>query len=350
MANSRKKYRRKSNNARQTPAQHILSYLLEMKKMAEEGNTKKFDVGRRYSGMPYNAFTGHQYAGFHNVIMLTIAAIVHGYTDPRFVTMGKAKEIGANFKGQKSTMLWAPVPVKKKDEETDEDKIVGIRFHDFRVFNVDQLANKDELDIPPLQRATWGDLSALQRLEAVKKHALKNFKQMPEFKEDGMVVAPHYRSHSHTIVLPPTNQYESIDLFAQSLIHEIMHATGAESELKRFKKQEADFHSSDASYAFEEMVAQFSTAYLLVYYQFDHDAGTSADYALGWSRRIENEPELFEKVITEAMAVIRHTLKDNPLPSLMVNEEISSEEKLVILDANDLSMERVEEVSTAQAA
>ncbi len=326
----KKSYRRKSSNmVKQTPEQKILEHLLLIKDQVIEREVLPFDVGR-FAYMPFNAFTKHSYRGMYNLLMLMMQCFTHGWEDPRFVTVGKAKEIKADFRKQPTTMLWAPVIIKGRNEETGEEEVKAIRFRAFRVFNVEQFANRDELCIPPLPRSRWGDTPIMERIEAVREHALANFKVEPAFIEKAMISSPHYRPDSHEIVLPPPAEYHKPERFVQSLLHELMHATGAPSELNRFKKHKADFHGKRAQeYGYEEMVAQFATAFLITEYGFKHESKSSAAYILSWYKAIEDKPELLGQSIREAMSVIRHVLKDNPLPDYSQDEEMAEPEMAV---------------------
>ena len=184
-----------SHLVKQTPEQKILEHLLSIKQQVLEREVLPFDVGR-FARMPHNAFTQHQYGGFYNLLMIMMSSFVKGWDDPRFVTVGKAKEIGAEFKGERTTMLWAPVFIKELNEDTGKEEVVAVRFRTFRVFNATQFANLAELDIPPLQKSTWGDTPVMERIEAVKEHALTNFNIEPTFVEMPFIPAPHYKPGS----------------------------------------------------------------------------------------------------------------------------------------------------------
>ena len=173
------------------------------------------------------------------------------------------------------------------------------------------------MDIPPLAVSDWGDTPAVERIEAVKEHMLANFKTPPVMREEAMIRAPHYRPATHEVVLPPTREYRKPERFAQSMIHELVHATGAPGELDRFKVNRfgSPCAPQGGDYAYEEMVTQFATASLLTQYGFAHERKTSADYILSWYRAIEDKPELLGKAIKEAMTVIRYVNEDSPLPS-----------------------------------
>ena len=153
--------RRGNNNGshlvKQTPEQKIMEHLLSIKQQVLEREVLPFDTGR-FARMPHNAFTKHQYGGVFNLLMIMIRSFTQGWEDPRFVTVGKAKEIGANFKGEKTTALWAPVFIKEINEDTGKEEVVAVRFRTFRVFNVTQFANLAELDIPRSKSPTGATL------------------------------------------------------------------------------------------------------------------------------------------------------------------------------------------------
>ncbi len=307
---------------KQTPEQKIMEYMLGIKEEVLNREVMPWDSGR-FERMPCNPFTKHQYGGMFNLLMLQFRAFSEGWDDPRFVTRGKAKEIGADFRGQRMTQLWYPVPIKEKSEDTGEEEVVGIRYRRFFVFNVKQFANLSVLKIPPLPSSNWGKTDVVKRLDAVKEHMLTNFKRAPAVREESFIRAPYYAPSTHEVGLPPTRDYAKPERFAQSMIHELVHATGAPSEMGRFKRGEfgSPCAPQGTEYAYEEMVTQFATASLLTQYGFAHERRTSADYILNWFKAIEDKPELLGRSIKDAMAVVRYITKDNPLPEAWDFEE-----------------------------
>ena len=320
---SKKRKRRNSKKAHQpgitrpTAADRVLAFLEGVKEDVLARETLPFDVGR-FAHMPYNVNTGHAYGGKYNRPILLTQAALKGWTDPRFLTIGYAKELGADFRGQRTTELCGWQPHYTEDEETGEKLENGGHFYWFKVLNAQQLANLDELPIPAVKQAAWPDETSAQVVDAVRNHILKNFNKHPEFKEDAMVESPHYLPHRHVIVLPPISQYKSLDLFMLSLVHELMHATGGDSELKRYDSKTAEnFHSERERYAFEEMVAQFATSFLLMHYGFQYEVKRSAKYIQGWFRAVREKPETLDEALKVANNIIGHILKDNPLPDLL---------------------------------
>ena len=316
----------------------MLEFLMGVKQKVIDEEIMPFDVGR-YNHMPYNALTGRPYGGAFNLATLLVRGAIHEWSDPRFVTIGKAKELGADFRGQKGTKLLGWRPIIRKDEETGEEERVGGYFYNFVAFNVQQFANLDDLDIPPLKTGDWGDATTAERIEKVKSHILANFSKVPQFIEDALTVAPLYRIRTHSIVLPPQSQYKSLEQFMLSLIHELMHATGGESELKRFSRHEEDFHNPKREYAYEEMVAQFATSFLLTHYGFQYEVKRSASYIRGWYRTIEGKPDLLERALKDATDAVHYIFKDNPMPSASsIN---------VVADRNNTEGEEYAELPTA---
>ena len=322
---ARKNYGRKSADGKRkrkrTPERKLLEYMLGLKEEVLEREVMPWDSGR-LTHLPYNPFTGRRYGGLFNLLMLQVRAFGAGWTDPRFITRGKAKEIRADFRGQRMTQLWYPVQRKEVDEDTGEEEVVGVAYRPFFVFNAQQFANLAELDIPPLQVSTWGDTDVAGRIDAVKRHILTNFKHPPVMREEAMIRAPHYLPATHEVVLPPAREYRKPERFAQSMIHELAHATGAPGELGRFKVGEygKPCAPQGGEYACEEMATQFATASLLMQYGFAHERKTSADYILSWYESVEDKPELLGLAVKEAMAVMRYINEDNPLPNAAIED------------------------------
>ena len=328
----RKTYRRKSGGKKQTPAEKIYKYMMELKDEVLERNVLPWDSGR-VGYMAYNPFSGHQYSGLHNTLMLDIDQFLRQRTDARYVTRKKAVEIGADFKGAKMTHLWLPLPRREKNEDTGEEETVGVWFKSFFVFSVEDFNNLDELKIPAKPVYSWGDTPVAERIEAVSEHLLANFKRKPLIKEEARIRAPYYQPRTHEIGLPPTSQYMQPERYVQSKIHELVHATGASSELDRFKADKfgEPCSPSGGDYAFEEMVTQFATAYLLKQYGFAHERKTSAAYILSWYKSIEDKPELLGNSIQMAMSVVRFINNANPLPQTLL-EDISDDEDDEVLE------------------
>lgn len=320
-----RKYRR-TNRKKQSPAEKIYQFMMQLKEDVLERNVLPWDSGR-VGHQAYNPFSGHVYSGMYNSLMLDVDAFLNNRTDARYVTRKKAVEIGADFRGAKMTHLWLPLPRRQVNEDTGEEEQVGVWFKSFFVFSVEDFNNLDDLKIPEAPVYSWGDTPVVERIEAVSEHLLANFRRKPLIEEKARIRAPYYRPRTHEIGLPPTAQYRLPERYLQSKIHEVVHATGASSELDRFK---ADRYGEPCSpsggeYAFEEMVTQFATAYLLKQYGFAHERKTSADYILSWYRSIEDKPELLGNAIQMAMAVVRFVNNANPLPQTLIDDARGSD-------------------------
>ena len=321
MAKKRRTYRRKRSPAtKEGVEEKILKHITGLKEEVLNREVLPWDSGR-FMRLPYNPWTNHEYIGTFNLFMLQMRSYIEGWDDPRFITVGKAKELSGDFKGQTTTELWYPV-VKKVERDEDEDsedreERTRLYFNIFRVFNVSQVKG---IDAPPLPGATWLGEDREETVAAIREHLTANFSKPPLYRTVAMLNAPSYSPGLHRIQLPPMSEYETLDRYVRSLIHETVHATGR--ELKRFKKDEygSPCAPENGEYAFEEMVTEFATSALLTHYGLSHERRTSAAYILSWYRAIENDPKSLPNAIRAAMAAFRFVTGDNPLPR-RVDEE-----------------------------
>ena len=246
----------------------ILDYLLSIKEKVIERKVAPWSSGRSFH-LPFNTFTKHEYTGRYNLFMLMMRSAYEGWTDPRFITRGKVDELvkegkKIDWRGQSMTQIWSPRDRKEVNEDTGEKEVVGVYFVPLMVFNAEQL-KCDDLGLEPLPEPTWIGDDADERVETVKAHLTANFKIAPVIAEEQFIQSPHYLPAQHKVVLPPMREYEKEQRYFQSLIHEVCHATGAPSELGRFKKNDygRPCAPDGKQYAFEEMVTQFATSAIL---------------------------------------------------------------------------------------
>ena len=297
----------------------VLDYLLSIKEKVVERRVAPWSSGRSYH-LPFNAFTKHEYVGKYNLFVLMMRFGFEGYTDPRVITRGKVDElvkegVKIDWRGQTMTQVWYPRERKEVNEDTGELEVVGVYFKPFFVFNVEQLKG-DDLGLPPLPRPAWIGDDADERVETVKAHLTANFKTAPHIDEEPFIRAPYYQPSQHKVVMPPMREYEYEQRYFQSLIHEVCHATGAPSELGRFKTNDygTPCAPDGGDYAFEEMVTQFATSAILALYGMPMEEEVSASYILSWYKRVEADPSILGRAMGEAVRVVKFIQKDNALP------------------------------------
>ena len=203
--------------------------------------------------MPTNAATGRGYSGI-NVLILWGAVISHGFPSQGWLTFRQALSLGGNVrKGERGTTVvyadrFVPDDERRRARETGDEAQAIPFLKRFTVFNVAQcdglpqdLAAAVPAPEPGLIEPT---VEALIRASAI------------DFRIGGdrayYAPAPDY-----VMVPPPQAFFEPIN-WHRTALHECAHASGAAHRLGR------DLTGSFGSkkYAFEELVAEISAAYL----------------------------------------------------------------------------------------
>ena len=196
-----------------------------------------------------NAVTNRPYRGL-NTLLLGVASMVKGYTDPRWLTYKNAVKLGgAVRKGEKGTQVifWNFLTVENNASAATparDKKIPFIRA--YTVFNVQQC---DNLNIPSLVVApTVQEDNTLPEAEAIISIA-------------DVVYGgdrPAYMPSLDKISLPLSSIFKSINDYYTTAFHEVVHWTGHKTRLDR---DLANRFGSEA-YAFEELVAEMGSAFL----------------------------------------------------------------------------------------
>jgi antirestriction protein ArdC len=218
-------------------------------------------------GMPRNGKTGEPYHGA-NVLLLWDAAIEHGYASNVWLTYKQAASLGAQVrKGERAVMCahferkarrgqdddGAPATRDGEEEGRAEDTARGgvLLARPFWVFNVAQIdglpSEVIELCTEPVKSSLVPVESALRLLggcNATIRHGFDRAMYLPELDE---------------IRLPWPSRFTSAEACCATSLHELVHWTGHPSRLHRqFGKR-----FGDAAYAFEELVAEIGSAFVM---------------------------------------------------------------------------------------
>ena len=205
---------------------------------------------------PYrNAFTARPYRGI-NILLLNMAAGLHGYSDPRWLTFHNALHLGGHVrKGEKGTAIifWKFLPAQGGNDE-DESDLTGdeeqgklIPFaRSYMVFNVEQC---EGLALQPLgEEEPWLAENGNELAERIL--------SLPKLKHGGNRAC--YLLGTDTVLLPRRTRFENVNFYYSTGFHEVCHWTGHPDRLNRtFGKR-----FGDLAYAFEELVAEIGAAFL----------------------------------------------------------------------------------------
>lgn len=194
--------------------------------------------------LPHN-IAGRQYRGA-NAFWLLMAQQAHGYARPLWLTFKQALDHGGNVrKGEKGTAVFFWKFDAREDKDTGEIKR-SVMVRQYTVFNIAQC---DNLEIPALQPTK----PLFERIEAAEALAAGT----------GAVIhfggaRAFYSPTRDEVHMPAREAFRSADGLYSTLFHELGHWTGHSSRLAR----EYGKRFGDEAYAFEELVAELTAAFV----------------------------------------------------------------------------------------
>lgn len=271
---------------------------------------------------PFNPLSNTVYKG-KNVLLLLYAMRTQGWTDPRFMTYRQAAEAGLHVR--KNEHSYAPIEYwehpgwfkrvaskygkskqervpdpKTKAEEDEYSNNPNISWHPWRLCGCYDMFNAAQIEgIEPYVKPDRGiDFSTIDILE---KHAFCPVKEV-------YGQSCYYTPMLDHVVVPTRGQYNSAECMAHDMLHELSHATGHPSRLKR--PQEGRFGSED--YAKEELVAEIGSLLCA------HELGILAEFS-GTSPNSEN--------YTQSIAYLKSWLKKLENPKARIREALGDAKK-----------------------
>ena len=254
---------------------------------ATKGGTHTLD-----SGLPFNVSSGRNYRGL-NVPMLWGATASRGYGRHAWLSFRQAHEGGGNVrKGEKATLVFFFKFLEKQSiTESGEHKAFRIPLiRAYPVFNVDQC---EGVTLP--QRAAPEPTQSSGALGPVSP-VLDRLCLDGGLHFDGD--AAFYTPSRDAVYMPTVEAFETTDRFYATLLHECGHATGAKSRLAR------DFSGrfGGEAYAFEELVAELTSAFSQAVLGIRADIENHANYIASWQKVLTADKWAFAKACSLAQA------------------------------------------------
>lgn len=236
--------------------------------------------------LPQNLISKKAYSGV-NVYLL----LMSGYSSPYWLTYNQATQKGGSVrKGEKSTLITFFKSMKSKK---DPNKSIPM-FRYYKVFNIEQC---DGIEVPQSS-----ELDFVEDRNAEKVMAL--YADCPPIAHGGD--SARYSPLADAITMPTKGQFDSVNSYYLTLFHESIHSTGHKSRLDRLKI--GCFERTQATYAFEELVAELGANFLA------HEAGidpsglfdNSAAYIAGWLKALQNDTKLIVSAASHAQKAVEY--------------------------------------------
>ena len=230
-----------------------------------------------WRGLAQNYLFGTIYRGV-NQIMLSVIASKHDWRN-QWLTRKQAWSVGNDIrKGEKYSPLIKYIFVP--DEDEGGMKYAGAKY--YQLYSIDQLR-----DVPA---------------QAINNQVIKE----PEIILTNSPVQvtvnfggnrAYYLPKQDTIQLPRMQDFISSEHYYSTYFHELSHATGHVSRLNRFSD---DSFVNRETYAQEELIAEFSAAFLCGECGIDNTHDQSAAYIAGWKKAIKKNPNAVVEAISAA--------------------------------------------------
>jgi antirestriction protein ArdC len=253
------------------------------------------------SGIPLRE-NGEAYRGI-NTFLLSLAGAISGYSSPYWLTSKSAKRHGGSVKtseyhkngGRGSTPICFYKSYNHKDKETGEaEQRRVMRF--YSVYNADQCEGLPSKYYPATD-------------DKPLPNGVSNFDALTIIKSVGVPVETIgdkacYIPSTDKIRLPAIERFESNAGFSGTALHELTHATGHKSRLAR------DFSGrfGDASYATEELVAEFGATILCATFGLEYKLEHHASYLELWHRTLKSNPKILATAGAAAQKAAQYVL------------------------------------------
>ncbi|MFY9294405.1 MAG: zincin-like metallopeptidase domain-containing protein [Methylorubrum rhodinum] len=232
--------------------------------------------------LPVNALTGRRYRGL-NTLVLWAAAQAQDYTDPRWATYRQWAALGAQVrKAERGTAIvfYKDLPADAEGDAAPGQpgpRFVARASHVFNAAQVDGAPDRTGSAAGPM-----GD-----GLDPADEQVLSTF-----LATTGARIIPGgkhacYSTASDTIRLPARSAFPTFSGYAGTIIHELVHWSGAAHRLAR----DLTGRFGSRAYAAEELVAEIGAAFVLA------DIGLvrtphpdHAAYCAAWATLLRDDP------------------------------------------------------------
>ncbi|GAL13174.1 antirestriction protein [Vibrio astriarenae] len=239
------------------------------------------------NGIPSNFSTKSSYQGM-NIMLLWMSAYKNSFSSSKWLTFKQAKTLGGQVrKGEKGTRIFFYKMVEKKEQGSgkEESDFYPV-LKNYAVFNLDQIDGiEDENNEKKV--VIRDKVTLLDDVEQFITHTEATIRYTGQ--------KAFFRPSSDEIVIPERDRFHSsADLYA-TILHELTHWTGHKNRLGREFK--GKFGTKD--YAFEELIAELGSAFLMADLGIDGDVQHDS-YIASWLTALKNDKRYIFKAAAQA--------------------------------------------------
>ncbi|MHB8403298.1 MAG: zincin-like metallopeptidase domain-containing protein, partial [Bacteroidia bacterium] len=170
----------------------------------------------------------------------------------------------------------------------------------FTVFNENQIEGIEFL------KPELNELKSSQDLET----ALSALQNKPQIKHTFVEKGAKYQPLTDIITMPLKGQFNTEGEYYSTLLHELIHSTGAANRLNREGITKLDKAKGDTTYSFEELIAEIGASYLLAMFDINTERtdNNNAAYLKGWLKPFKEDKTFLFKAAKEAQKAVNFIL------------------------------------------
>jgi len=274
--------------ARADNAQRITDmFIAELERIQAGGPAERHECPwHKVASGVRNGASGRPYNGV-NVLLLWIRMGNSGWVDPRFYTFNQVSKggLGCVRKGSKGTTVcfWKPIKrTKKAADGTDKDETF-LMLKTYTVFNHSQIEWKEGKEPAADMASCATDPDHVMAIDAL----------LNAGPDDGPTVLAAsqaaYAPGADHVLMPSSCTFKTSGGYVATLAHEVAHWTGHPTRCDRADGMAGRF--GDEAYAFEELVAEFASAFFCAEYGVESEGLRSNHlaYLAGWIKVLKND-------------------------------------------------------------
>ncbi len=254
------------------------------------------------NGFAINPYTKHVYEGINQILLSSYIEDANFKTN-KWLTFPQASELGGRIiKGEKANHIvyfnytytlkdGTKITSKAYDQlEGEAKKNVSVNsfLNYYLVFNVQQIEGLED-SFYKIDDIVENSFSPIESLEAlannyVSESGVKLF-------HAGQQTACYYPELDR-VLMPLKDQFISSEGYYKTLFHEFSHSTGHSTRLNRKGITES---GNLETYAFEELIAELSTAFINARFGIDTEISNNAAYIKSWLKHLKDDNRFFVK-------------------------------------------------------
>ena len=253
--------------------------------------------------LPTNGASMKHYSGI-NEIMLQYS---EKNKSPFWFTFNQAKALGGTVKkgehGEMVVFFKILSKTVQNGNETTDKSFPFLRYS--TVFNLSQIELPEEVMKKYESKTEENTFTPIESAEGI----VSGYKTCPAINYGGG--RAYYTSLMDYIQMPLKETFENEVSYYGTLFHEIIHSTGNEKRLQRFKNTDSRIFGSE-TYSKEELVAEIGSAMLLNECGLlDNTIENNASYIKSWLKALKNDASFIVYASSKSSKAVDYILNRN---------------------------------------